>query len=117
MGAESGVFAGIREDYVETTAHRLDKKRKQYATSAFARYEHYLRDSTLYAGLGIADRIPDFWEVSKVDGMNLSKETKYAIRHWFIPPKREFKRECVGICFLCARLYFTRLYEAPNAQL
>ncbi|WP_300926663.1 TonB-dependent receptor domain-containing protein, partial [Helicobacter rodentium] len=75
MGAESGVFAGIREDYVETTAHRLDKERKQYATSAFARYEHYLRDSTLYAGLGIADRIPDFWEVSKVDGMNLSKET------------------------------------------
>ena len=34
-----------------------------------------MRDSTLYAGLGIADRIPDFWEVSKVDGMNLSKET------------------------------------------
>lgn len=74
-GAQSGVFAGVRGDYVETKAHRLNQTREQTALSAFGRYEHYLRDSTFYVGLGVAERIPDFWEVSKVGGMDLKKET------------------------------------------
>ncbi len=73
-GAQSGFFAGVRGDYVETKAHRLNQTKEQMALSAFSRYEHYLRDSTFYVGLGVAERIPDFWEVSKVGGMDLKKE-------------------------------------------
>ncbi len=39
------------------------------------RYEHYLDKSTFYAGLGVAQRGADFWEVSKTGGMALKPET------------------------------------------
>ena len=75
-----GYFAGIRGDRVDMTAHKLDTSNTKYALSGFGRAEKYLGDYTLYAGLGYAQRIPDFWEVSKGNGLNLKKEKKHAIR-------------------------------------
>lgn len=69
-----GYFAGIRGDRVDMTAHKLDTSNTKYALSGFGRAEKYFGDYTLYAGLGYAQRIPDFWEVSKGNGLNLKKE-------------------------------------------
>lgn len=69
-----GYFAGLRGDRVDTTAHKQGISNTKYALSGFGRIEKYLGDYTLYTGLGYAQRIPDFWEVSKKDGLNLNKE-------------------------------------------
>ena len=74
-----GYFAGIRGDRVDMMAHKLDTSNTKYALSGFGRAEKYLGDYTLYAGLGYAQRIPDFWEVSKGNGLNLKKEKT---RNW-----------------------------------
>ncbi|WP_230845540.1 hypothetical protein [Helicobacter pullorum] len=74
-----GYFAGIRGDRVDMTAHKLDTFNTKYALSGFGRAEKYLGDYTLYAGLGYAQRIPDFWEVSKGNGLNLKKRKKHTI--------------------------------------
>ena len=56
-------------------AARSAAEDKNNLASGFVRYEHYLDKSTLYAGLGVAQRGADFWERSKDNGMNLSPET------------------------------------------
>ncbi|OCR91550.1 hypothetical protein CFT12S02225_00360 [Campylobacter fetus subsp. testudinum] len=72
-----GVFSGVRIDHVSIdkyNAGQLATSKDQNPVSAFVRYEHYLNDLTLYAGLGHAQRVADFWEFSKVGGMDLNKE-------------------------------------------
>lgn len=40
-----------------------DEERETTLVSGFGRYEHALRSSTLYAGLGYVERFPDYWEL------------------------------------------------------
>ena len=74
-----GIAFGARYDYLVTERKQLAARSaaedKNNLASAFVRYEHYLDKSTLYAGLGVAQRGADFWERSKANGMNLSPET------------------------------------------
>ena len=69
-----GYFAGIRGDMVDTRNHKMETQNTKYAISGFTRAEKYFNDYTLYAGIGYAQRIPDFWEISKNNGINLKKE-------------------------------------------
>ncbi|OCS31944.1 hypothetical protein CFVLMG6570_03390 [Campylobacter fetus subsp. venerealis LMG 6570 = CCUG 33900] len=72
-----GIFSGVRIDHVSIdkyNAGQLATTKDQNPVSAFVRYERYLNDFTLYAGLGHAQRVADFWEFSKVGGMDLNKE-------------------------------------------
>lgn len=69
-----GYFAGIRGDMVETRNHKTQTQDAKYAISGFTRIEKYFNDYTLYAGVGYAERVPDFWEISKKNGENLNKE-------------------------------------------
>ncbi|TLD83082.1 TonB-dependent receptor domain-containing protein [Helicobacter trogontum] len=69
------IFFGARYDYVSTLQHSTKTRLHNHLASAFTRYEQYLGSATLYAGLGVAQRAPDFWERSKVGGMNLLPET------------------------------------------
>lgn len=77
MQDDYGVFSGVRIDHVSVdkyTSGNLSMTRDQNPVSAFIRYERYLDALTLYAGLGHAQRVADFWEFSKVGGMDLNKE-------------------------------------------
>lgn len=69
------IFFGTRYDYVSTLQYKTKMQLYNNLISAFSRYEYYLNEATMYAGLGIAQRAPDFWERSKDGGMNLSPET------------------------------------------
>lgn len=77
--SNSGIAFGARYDYLVTEqkqqAARSAAEDKNNLASGFVRYEHYFDNSTLYAGLGVAQRGADFWERSKANGMNLSPET------------------------------------------
>ncbi|MSN96968.1 TonB-dependent receptor [Campylobacter sp. FMV-PI01] len=75
-----GIFSGLRYDRVGIKFHKskIDKNENLY--SGFLRFENYFDDLTLYAGLGVAQRAPDFWEINgKVNGAKngykLKKET------------------------------------------
>lgn len=57
-----------------------DLMRKTYHTGAgFLRYEHDIDNWTFYAGYGIAQRAPDFWERSKELGEEIKAETNHEI--------------------------------------
>ncbi|MDD6054956.1 MAG: TonB-dependent receptor [Helicobacteraceae bacterium] len=71
---DSGVFIGARADRVITKKYATNEENREYAIGGFMRYEKYLSNLTLYSGVGYAERIPDFWEVNKLDGMELEKE-------------------------------------------
>ncbi|TLD99216.1 TonB-dependent receptor plug domain-containing protein [Helicobacter trogontum] len=68
------IFFGARYDYM-TTLHKSTIRLHNHLFSAFSRYEQYLGNATMYAGLGVAQRAPDVWERSSVGGMNLLSET------------------------------------------
>lgn len=73
------IFFGARYDYVSTLQHSTKMRLHNNLFSAFSRYEQYLGNATMYAGLGVAQRAPDFWERSKSGGMNLTAETNTQI--------------------------------------
>lgn len=69
-----GVFGGLRLDKGERKIFKTGKKRDENLLSGFLRYEKYLQNLTLYAGLGRAERLPDHWETNKDPDLNLNKE-------------------------------------------
>lgn len=92
INSEQRLIGGLRYD--RTTARyfdemgrgtalfdtRPDQMKKSYHTGAgFMRYEHDLNNFVFYAGYGVAQRAPDFWERNKVFGENLKPETNHEI--------------------------------------
>lgn len=72
------LIAGLRHDQVtDTYETKADsdplKKTKYPLTSGFFRFEQTTGNTKYYAGLGIAQRAPDYWERKKSE--NLRKET------------------------------------------
>lgn len=72
------LIAGFRHDQVTGTYEdKADsdplKKTKYPLNSGFFRFEQKLGDTKYYAGLGVAQRSPDYWERKKSE--NLRKET------------------------------------------
>lgn len=72
------LIAGLRHDQVtgtyETKADSDPLKKTKYPlTSGFFRFEQTTGNTKYYAGLGIAQRAPDYWERKKSE--NLRKET------------------------------------------
>ncbi len=71
------LIAGFRHDQVTGTYEKTDsnplKKTKYPLTSGFFRFEQTKGNTKYYAGLGIAQRAPDYWERKKSE--NLRKET------------------------------------------
>ena len=53
---------------------KTHKIRRENLFSGFFRYEKYLQNLTLYAGLGHAQRMPDHWETNKDAKLALNKE-------------------------------------------
>ncbi len=52
--------------------------------SAFIRYEHTVNDWLFHVGYGMAQRAPDFWERSRMDGEHVKKETNHEIDFGFL---------------------------------
>lgn len=73
--SDYGVFFGARYDALQTLRFSSDTSRWDHLLSGFGRYEHYIGDTTIFAGIGVAQRGADFWERSKLGGMNLAPET------------------------------------------
>lgn len=69
-----GLFGGLRLDAGERKLLKTNKSRKENLISGFFRYEKYLQNLTLYAGLGHAQRLPDHWETNKDANLELRKE-------------------------------------------
>ena len=74
------LIAGLRHDQVTGTYEdKADsdplKKTKYPLNSGFFRFEQKLGDTKYYAGLGIAQRAPDYWERKKSENLRLRKET------------------------------------------
>ena len=72
------LIAGFRHDQVTGTYETKPdsdplKKTKYPLNSGFFRFEQKLGDTKYYAGLGVAQRSPDYWERKKSE--NLRKET------------------------------------------
>lgn len=71
------LIAGLRHDQVTGTYEKTDsnplKKTKYPLTSGFFRFEQTAGNTKYYAGLGVAQRSPDYWERKKSE--NLRKET------------------------------------------
>ena len=71
---DHGLFGGLRLDAGERRLLKTHKSRKENLFSGFFRYEKYLQNLTLYAGLGHAQRLPDHWETNKDANLELRKE-------------------------------------------
>ena len=74
------LIAGFRHDQVTGTYERKAdsdplKKTKYPLNSGFFRFEQKLGDTKYYAGLGVAQRSPDYWERKKSENLRLRKET------------------------------------------
>ncbi|WP_304668371.1 TonB-dependent receptor domain-containing protein [Neisseria polysaccharea] len=74
------LIAGFRHDQVTGTYEdKADsdplKKTKYPLNSGFFRFEQKLGDTKYYAGLGVAQRAPDYWERKKSENLRLRKET------------------------------------------
>ncbi|EFH22888.1 TonB-dependent copper receptor [Neisseria polysaccharea ATCC 43768] len=74
------LIAGFRHDQVtgtyETKADSDPLKKTKYPlTSGFFRFEQTAGNTKYYAGLGIAQRAPDYWERKKSENLRLRKET------------------------------------------
>lgn len=74
------LIAGLRHDQVtgtyETKADSDPLKKTKYPlTSGFFRFEQTTGNTKYYAGLGIAQRAPDYWERKKSENLRLRKET------------------------------------------
>lgn len=70
LGESDRVIAGLRQDRWRARDHRsgaqatAGQSRRDTLNGGFARWEHELAagDATFYAGLGHAERFPDYWE-------------------------------------------------------
>jgi iron complex outermembrane receptor protein len=77
-GADGKLVAGLRADRWQALDAReslrvgmmgtvpnptAGEERNETLVSGFARYEHLLADTTLYAGAGYVERFPDYWEL------------------------------------------------------
>lgn len=71
----NGVFFGARYDFANLVKLADNSFSNYNLGSAFIRYEHYFSNLNFYAGLGFAQRRPDFWEATKVNGMKLNAES------------------------------------------
>jgi nitrilase/cyanide hydratase and apolipoprotein N-acyltransferase len=70
-----GLFGGVRLDKGKREIlEPTQKSKSDNLVSGFFRYEKYLNNLTLYAGLGHAQRLPDHWETSKDTNLKLKKE-------------------------------------------
>lgn len=74
------LIAGLRHDQITGTYEdKADsdplKKTKYPLTSGFFRFEQTTGNTKYYAGLGIAQRAPDYWERKKSENLRLRKET------------------------------------------
>ncbi|WP_440997047.1 TonB-dependent copper receptor [Arhodomonas sp. SL1] len=92
VGARDRLVAGLRVDEVRATAEQAPTmmapdgyggaapgtEDTNTNWSAFGRWEHDLADSpaSLYAGLGHAERAPDFWERDRVFGLDPERNTQ-----------------------------------------
>lgn len=74
LNTESGLFFGARYDSLRTKSYKAAESLHNSLTSGFARYERYMDSATFYLGLGSAQRGADFWERSKVGGLELRPE-------------------------------------------
>lgn len=82
LSIDDGVFGGIRLDRVEIDKYSngsISDTKNDTPLSAFLRYEKYYNDLSLYAGIGRAERVADFWEFQKVGGMDLNTEKNHQI--------------------------------------
>ncbi|WP_394908312.1 TonB-dependent receptor domain-containing protein [uncultured Helicobacter sp.] len=70
-----GVFFGLRYDALQTLRFSTNTSRWDHLLSGFGRYEYYVGDTTFFVGVGVAQRGADFWERTKIGGMNLAPET------------------------------------------
>ncbi|MDY2823259.1 MAG: TonB-dependent receptor [Helicobacter sp.] len=70
-----GIFFGMRYDALHTSQFATNTQKLENLFSGFGRYEYYLPHTTFFAGIGVAQRGADFWEKSKINGMNLAPET------------------------------------------
>ncbi|MDR1615362.1 MAG: TonB-dependent copper receptor [Campylobacteraceae bacterium] len=74
------LVAGVRHDRSNAdyfTNGTKSKEQKFDLNAAFLRYEYYSDGFTYFAGIGLAQRIPDFWERNK--NKNLDKESNTQI--------------------------------------
>ena len=81
------LIAGFRHDQVTGTYYedkadsdplketKYPLKTKYPLNSGFFRFEQKLGDTKYYAGLGVAQRSPDYWERKKSENLRLRKET------------------------------------------
>ena len=74
LDSNYGLFGGLRLDVGERKQLLTHKNRSENLLSGFFRYEKYLQNLTLYAGLGHAQRMPDHWETNKDANLELNKE-------------------------------------------
>ncbi|MHC5225386.1 TonB-dependent copper receptor [Ignatzschineria sp. LJL83] len=94
MNNDQKIVAGYRHDrnkaqyYPDTgRSSKISEDlhtRRNTLNSAFIRYEHSIDDWMLHAGYGMAQRAPDFWERSKIDGEFVKKETNHELDFGFI---------------------------------
>ena len=78
---EQKLVAGLRHDRVRAVYESLPAanpaKRQEYKlTSAFGRWEQVVGNATYYAGLGMAERSPDFWERNRSTSLKPEKNTQ-----------------------------------------
>ncbi|MDR0761413.1 MAG: TonB-dependent copper receptor [Campylobacteraceae bacterium] len=86
----TGIFAEanfkLTDEHLLAAGLRYDKSKVEYSDgngqefdlgAAFLRYEYYKKRFTYFAGIGLAQRVPDFWERNK--NKNLDKESNTEI--------------------------------------
>ena len=55
----------------------MDERRDDYLTSAFLRYEYTINAHQWYAGIGRAERFPDFWELNGNQNMSETSASSF----------------------------------------
>ncbi|MDO5687083.1 MAG: TonB-dependent copper receptor [Neisseria sp.] len=73
--AEYNRVAPIGQGKTVATVSPQDLEKTYRLTSGFARYEYRNQGWTYFAGLGVAQRAPDFWERMKGESWKLKAET------------------------------------------
>ncbi|MFP5383782.1 MAG: TonB-dependent copper receptor [Gammaproteobacteria bacterium] len=87
LGDEDRVIAGLRSDRWHVTDERTagtvtaGAERSATLTSGFLRHEHdYSAQSTAYAGIGHAQRFPDYWEAIGPKNQSLATNSAFYTR-------------------------------------
>jgi iron complex outermembrane receptor protein len=84
LGERDRIIAGLRADRwhakdARTTTVTAGQSRRDTLSSGFARYEHDLPggQTTAYAGLGHAERFPDYWELISAGKQSLATNSAF----------------------------------------